>query len=98
MSKKAPAPKGRPLGDLVGDILGRNRKFLKPYKSYAGLIVRPGDRVSYDYPIAHSRMDTPEKLLGWIRHLCAKGWVTREHIRALIHHAESIGVKVDLNS
>ncbi len=36
------------------------------------------------YAIEYSRINSPEKLLGWIVHLCGKGMVTREHIWALI--------------
>lgn len=32
--------------------------------------------VAYEYQIATSRCDTPEKLLYWIWHLCEKTWMT----------------------
>ena len=43
-------------------------------------------------------MNTPEKLLGWIFHLCKKGNVTKEHIKALIEVANDIGVSVDFHA
>ena len=50
------------------------------------------------YHVPKDRCDTPEKLLGWIYHLCEKGWVTRTHVRHLIYHAkEDWGVEVDIH-
>ncbi len=49
------------------------------------------------YPIETRRMDTPEKVLGWIHHLAKKGNVTTEHIRAFIETAKDIGVKIDFH-
>ena len=34
--------------------------------------------VTHEYNIALSRCDTPEKLLGWVWHLCEKTWITRK--------------------
>lgn len=50
------------------------------------------------YPIEYDRMDEPEKLLGWIHHLCSKGWITSEHIRQLIKVAEKHGVSIDYHA
>ena len=49
------------------------------------------------YPIEHSRMNTPEKVLGWIHHLTSKQNVTRRHIRAFIKAAQTLGVNVDFH-
>lgn len=40
----------------------------------------------HDYNIASHRIDTPEKLLGWLRHICEKTWsgTTPERIANLI--------------
>ena len=53
---------------------------------------------SNTYPIELDRMDTPEKILGWIHHLTEKGNVTTAHIRAFIDVAKEMGVKIDFNA
>lgn len=50
------------------------------------------------YPIDYDRMNTPEKVLGWIYHLCGKTSVTKEHLRAFVAVAKDIGVRVDHSS
>ncbi len=40
-----------------------------------------------DYNIALSRCDTPEKLLGWIRHLSKKTWLTMDMLDRFISEA-----------
>ena len=50
------------------------------------------------YVIEYKRMDSPEKLLGWIHHLCEKCNLTTEHIWQLIEIAKDRGVKIDFNS
>ncbi|MEM1145199.1 MAG: hypothetical protein AAGI88_21685 [Pseudomonadota bacterium] len=40
--------------------------------------------VSYEYNIALSRCDTPEKLLHWVWHLTEKSWMTNEVMRRFI--------------
>ena len=47
------------------------------------------------YPIEHSRMDTPEKVLGWILHLCKKRTIRPGHIRAIIETAEQLGCTIN---
>lgn len=47
-----------------------------------------------EYQISFNRMDTPEKVLGWILQLVEKNWITKEHIETLIHCSEDHGVKV----
>lgn len=58
------------------------------------LLIPVGDRFS-EYEIEHDRMNTPEKVLGWIVHLAEKNWVTVEHIDCLIASAQRIGVEID---
>ena len=50
------------------------------------------------YPIEYKRMNTPEKLIGWIYHLTKKGNVTREHLKSLIEVAKDIGVEIDFHA
>jgi len=50
---------------------------------------------SSPYAIAFDRIQTPEKVLGWLLQLSAKRWFTVEHARQLIFSAQQIGVKVD---
>jgi len=38
----------------------------------------------YEYWINKERLDTPFKLLGWVRHLCEKRWMDNEKIEFLI--------------
>ena len=52
----------------------------------------PGTKAEYE--IEHDRMDTPEKVLGWVRQLSQKNWVTREHIAELLSQAEYNGVEI----
>ncbi len=40
--------------------------------------------VSGRYEIALDRCDTPERLLGWIVHLCEKTWMTNAAMRRFI--------------
>jgi hypothetical protein len=48
----------------------------------------------FEYEIEYDRMATPERVLGWVRQLSDKNWVTREHIAILVRTAEDIGVKI----
>lgn len=50
------------------------------------------------YPIENDRIDSAPKLLGWIHHLSKKGWVTCDHIKQLIEHAEANGIAVAHNT
>jgi hypothetical protein len=47
-----------------------------------------------EYEIEYDRMDSPAKVLGWIRQLADKKWVTCEHIAELIATAEYNGVEI----
>ena len=43
----------------------------------------------YDYWIAEDRLDTPEKLLGWVQHLSGKIWMNPLRIRRLVEKVSS---------
>jgi hypothetical protein len=49
------------------------------------------------YAIEHSRMDTPEKVLGWVYHLTQKG-ISRDHLIAFLDAAKDNGVEFDMNA
>ena len=58
-----------------------------------------GIEIDGHYWIAASRINTKEKLVEWIHHLCEKAWITPEHIRQLVDAAASInGWKVYVNA
>jgi len=66
------------------------------------LVVNHPDRIELliygtggGYPIEHGRMDTPEKVLGWIRHLCQKRSIRPGHIQAIIETAERLGCTIN---
>lgn len=40
----------------------------------------------YRYEIAHDRLQTPEDLLQWIRHLADKNWFDRERLQQFLDH------------
>lgn len=42
-----------------------------------------------EYAIDLKRCNSPEKILGWVHHLCEKTWITPAAIRLFISHAES---------
>ena len=44
----------------------------------------PPEKWRYTYPIAWNRIDTPTKLLYWIRHLVGKSWVDSQMIEEII--------------
>ena len=48
-----------------------------------GIQLRP-----HNYFINWERLDSYPKLCEWIRHLCEKNWVTRQHISALVMQTE----------
>lgn len=52
----------------------------------------------YRYEIGLERCETPEQVLAWVHHLCAKNWVTKKMIRDFIWQAHiRNGVKIDWN-
>ena len=70
-------------------------RLVRRRKHYIELLIYPGRNT---YPIEHNRMDTPEKVLGWVYHLSKKGMVTTAHLRAFIEVAKELGVKVDFHA
>lgn len=52
----------------------------------------------FEYEIEFSRINSAPKLLGWIHHLCGKGWITPEHINEMIEYLESTGVPINHHS
>lgn len=62
------------------------------------VLVDPSPDTGGPYPIEFNRCDTPVKILEWVRHLCKKQWVTREHIAYFVSQATShhnININVD---
>ena len=51
-----------------------------------------------EYDILLTRINTSGKLCGWMIHLLAKHWFTKEHASQLLEICESIGVKIDIHS
>lgn len=89
MKKKETDPTFIDLGELM------RRKplvLVERKRGYINVRFRPS---SNEYGIENHRINTPEKLLGWIHHLCGKGQVTTEHIRQLIDVAHKNGVNID---
>lgn len=41
----------------------------------------------WDYEIELERLNTPQKILGWVYHLCGKNWVTPSVIEEFIDFA-----------
>lgn len=70
-------------------------KFIIRHEHSVGLLIYQS---GISYPIPHERMNTPEKVLGWVFHLCSKGNVTKNHIRYFIEAADELGVHVDFNA
>ena len=53
---------------------------------------------SFDYRIAPGRINTPERLLGWIVHLAEKNWTTPRMIREMVLTvSRRHGVRVERN-
>ena len=48
----------------------------------------------YIYDIEYSRIDSPEKLIGWISHLCRKSWFSKDHILQIIRSSKRLGVNI----
>lgn len=49
----------------------------------------------HEYPIEYRRVDTAEKALGWIHHLCKKSWATPHHFFLLATVAAEQGAQID---
>lgn len=45
--------------------------------------------VNYEYVIELNRCSTPEEILGWVEHLCSKGWITLKVIRRFVNLASN---------
>jgi hypothetical protein len=43
--------------------------------------------MSQNYEISLKRMDTPEKILSWVRHLGEKNWVTAPLLKEIVMKA-----------
>jgi hypothetical protein len=72
----------------------RRSNLINEHLDYVTLIYDGGNR----YDIVRSRINSPEKLLGWIRHLSKKGWITTDHIHVLIDAAREMGVNVNMHA
>jgi hypothetical protein len=81
--------------------VGRGGGFLIPMENNNTIVdVSPaGIELENHYWIDCGRINTKEKLVEWIYHLCEKNWITPEHIRQLIDGAAQInGWKIYVNS
>lgn len=76
---------------LKGDLIERFSDVLIHKKSHVELLRGRADT----YQIDSDRLDSADKVLGWILHLSEKGWVTARHIRALVVSAQRYGAKID---
>lgn len=92
---------GRSEGTLAGEgepadpPPGQERFSVRRADGYVELLIYPHGN---GYPIEHSRMNTPQKVLGWVYHLTKKNNVTKEHLRRFIEVAKDLGVDVDLHA
>lgn len=68
---------------------------LKKHSDHLDLLIYPNGN---GYGIEYERMDTPEKVLGWVYHLCQKNNVTKDHLRKFIEAAKDNGVKVGFHA
>jgi len=73
----------------------RSSELVRRENGYIELLIYPNGN---GYPIEHSRMNTPQKVLGWIYHLTKKLNVTKEHLRGFIEAAKELGVDVDFHA
>lgn len=78
---------------LQGDDF--SKKFINKKKKHIELMIYGSD---HGYCIEYNRMDTPQKVLGWIFHLSKKANVKTDHIRFFIEAARDIGVDVDFHA
>lgn len=70
--------------DLIKKIEAQEKLLQKQVAVVDGHIVI---NVEYEYNIALSRCNTPEKLLHWVWHLTEKTWMTTEVMRRFIEVA-----------
>jgi len=49
--------------------------------------------IAYPYEIYKDRIDTDDKILGWIYHLSDKTWMSKDHIKRFIYVATKERVK-----
>ena len=73
----------------------RSSELVRRENGYIELLIYPNGN---GYPIEHSRMNTPQKVLGWVYHLTKKLNVTKEHLRGFIEAAKELGVDVDFHA
>lgn len=58
-----------------------------------------GIELENHYWIDANRINSKEKLVEWIHHLCQKTWITPEHIRQIIDGAAQLnGWKIYVNA
>lgn len=54
--------------------------------------------IRYEYAIELRRLNTPQKIIGWVNHLKSKTWVNKEHLARFIFLAFGhIGIEIDYN-
>ena len=82
--------------ESIADLKKHKRpKLVREHSDYIGLLIYHGGN---EYPIEHYRMDTAEKVLWWIHHLCGKSNVTTEHIAQFIESSKKLGVSTEFHA
>ncbi|MET3817291.1 hypothetical protein [Pantoea sp. UYEF8] len=60
------------------------------------IIIKDPEPQGWDYDVAISDCNTPEKILSWVMHLSEKTWVTKDIIRQFIRvSAQASGLKIE---
>lgn len=79
--------------DLRERVLAHNNKFKKLVYIEDGCIIL---NTTGEYCIELDRCNTPEKLLGWVQHLCEKTWMTTDILARFIEVAsKENGIKLE---
>ena len=85
-----PLPRLHPPSSDAPSLDGDFCQFVELHDGYLGLCIYKN---GCQYPIEFDRMDTAEKVVDWVRHLCGKADVTTGHLLALVEVATQLGAK-----
>lgn len=85
-----PLPRLHPPSSDTPSLDGDFCQFVELHDGYLGLCIYKN---GCQYPIEFDRMDTAEKVVDWVRHLCGKADVTTGHLLALVEVATQLGAK-----
>jgi hypothetical protein len=84
----------KPLIDLAEQFIKREEELNRQVTVADGCLTID---IEYPYHIDLNRIDTPEKILGWVWHLAEKTWFTQDHARRFIEVAlRQIGKEPDV--